>query len=164
MFSSLDKIEAFEQRDAPHFSCELVSQGRRRQISLARLWRKHARAQVDRGPRSRPRRRQGSRHRLATPLRRHQLGRTGFSEGEVRGAPARGPHRLAQGNYWSRGAFPRPARSSSEGTHLRTRTPHLPHVNPHRKEVTLEKILVPIDFPDFASAVIDYATKIGKNA
>ena len=50
-----------------------------------------------------------ARHRLAASLQRHQLGRTGFSEREVRGAPARGPHRLAQRNYWSRGAFPRPA-------------------------------------------------------
>ena len=32
------------------------------------------------------------------------------------------------------------------------------------KEVTLEKILVPIDFPEEASAAIDYATRIGKLA
>ena len=34
----------------------------------------------------------------------------------------------------------------------------------NRKEVTLEKILVPIDFSDYASAAIDYATRIGKLA
>jgi nucleotide-binding universal stress UspA family protein len=34
----------------------------------------------------------------------------------------------------------------------------------NRKAVTLEKILVPIDFSDYASAAIDYATRIGKLA
>src|SRR5258705_573194 len=33
-----------------------------------------------------------------------------------------------------------------------------------RKEVTLEKILVPIDFSDYTSAAVDYATRIGKLA
>jgi hypothetical protein len=33
-----------------------------------------------------------------------------------------------------------------------------------RKEVHLEKILVPIDFSDEASAAVDYAARIGKLA
>src|ERR1700730_7242527 len=33
-----------------------------------------------------------------------------------------------------------------------------------RKEVTLEKILVPIDFSGYTSAAIDYAVRIGKLA
>jgi nucleotide-binding universal stress UspA family protein len=33
-----------------------------------------------------------------------------------------------------------------------------------RKEVTLEKILVPIDFSDYTSAAVDYAVRIGKLA
>ena len=43
---------ALAQRHAANFPCELVPQGRRRQIHLARLQRKHARAEVDRRPRS----------------------------------------------------------------------------------------------------------------
>ena len=80
------------KRDASHFPCELVPQGGGRQISLARLRRKHARPQVDRGARSRPCTRQGGRRRLAASLRRYHLGWTGFSKREIRGAPAPGPH------------------------------------------------------------------------
>src|SRR6202011_2425630 len=128
LFPPLDQYAAITERDASHFPCELVPQGGGRQISLARLRRKYACPQVDRGARSRPFTRQGVRRRLAASLRRHQLGWTGFSKGEIRGAPTPGPHRLAQGSYWARRAFPRLARSSAKGTHLRTRTPHLPLV------------------------------------
>ena len=47
-----------------HFPRELVPQRRRREISLARLRREHARAQVDRRPLRRPGRRRGIAHRL----------------------------------------------------------------------------------------------------
>ena len=57
-------------RDLPR---ELVPQGRRRQVPLARLRREHARAEVDRRSRPRPRAREGNADRLDAALRRHRL-------------------------------------------------------------------------------------------
>ena len=50
------KMQRSSERDAAHLPRELVPQGCRRQVPLARLPRKHARAEVDRRPRPRPRR------------------------------------------------------------------------------------------------------------
>ena len=41
---------------------------------------------------------------------------------------ARGPRSVAQGDDRPRGAVPHPSRPPSQGTHLRARTPHLPHL------------------------------------
>src|ERR1700733_1629934 len=81
---------------------------------------------MDRGAGSRPCPGQGGGPWLAASLRRPYLGWTGFSEGEIRGTPALGPRGLAPGSYWTRRTFPRFARSSAKGTHLRTRTADLP--------------------------------------
>ena len=45
------KMQRALQRDAAHLPRELVPQGRRRQVPVARLQREHARAEVDRRPR-----------------------------------------------------------------------------------------------------------------
>ena len=50
-----EKLAATGRDAAQDLTTQLVPQGRRRQIRLARLWREHARAQVD----DRPHRRQG---------------------------------------------------------------------------------------------------------
>ena len=49
------KMQRSLERDAAHLPRELVPQGRRRQVHVARLQREHARAEVDRRPRARPR-------------------------------------------------------------------------------------------------------------
>ena len=49
------KMQRSLDRDAAHFPRELVPQGRRRQVPLAGLQRKYARAEVDRGPGARTR-------------------------------------------------------------------------------------------------------------
>ena len=54
--------------DAPRLPRELVPQRRRRQVPVAGLQREHARAEVDRGPRPRPRPWQGNAHRLDATL------------------------------------------------------------------------------------------------
>ena len=64
LFPPLAQNAAIAQRDAENFSCELVPQGRRREVPMAGLPREHARAQMDRGPRSRSRARGGDAHRL----------------------------------------------------------------------------------------------------
>ena len=56
LFPPLDQDAAQPDRDAADLPRELVPQGRRRQVPVARLQREHARAEVDRGPRARPRR------------------------------------------------------------------------------------------------------------
>ncbi len=65
--------------NAAHLPRELVPQGRGRQVPVAGLQRKHARAQVDRGPRARPRPGQGDAHRLDALLRGHRLERASTS-------------------------------------------------------------------------------------
>ena len=57
LFRALAQDARGDQKAAAHFHGELVPQGRRRQFYLARLRRKHARAQMD--ARSNPRTRQG---------------------------------------------------------------------------------------------------------
>ncbi len=49
------KMQRRPELDAAHLPRELVPQGRERQVHLAGLWREHARAEVDRRPRARPR-------------------------------------------------------------------------------------------------------------
>ncbi len=66
-------------RDAEDLPRELVPQRCRRQVSVARLQRKHARSQVDCRPRARARVRTRNVHRLAAALRRLQLEGSRFS-------------------------------------------------------------------------------------
>ena len=83
------KMQRVAQRHAAHLPRELVPQGCRRQVHLARLQREHARAEVDRRPRPRPRASQRNPHRLDAPLRRHRMDGPRFSEGTVRTASER---------------------------------------------------------------------------
>ena len=62
-------------RDAAHLPRELVPQGRRRQVPVAGLQREHARAEVDRRPRARPRPGHGNADRLDAALRGHRVER-----------------------------------------------------------------------------------------
>ncbi len=69
------RCSAWLTEHAARFPRELVPQGCRRQVHVARLRRKHARPEVDRRPRSRPRPRPGNPHRLDAPLRGHRVDR-----------------------------------------------------------------------------------------
>ena len=75
LLPALDQDAARPQRDAQDLSRELVSQGRGGRLSLARLSREHARAQVDRRPRPRACADEGNADRLDAALRRHRLER-----------------------------------------------------------------------------------------
>ena len=85
---------------------ELVPQGRRRQVPLARLRREHARAEVDR----RPRRRQGQGDRdvfgISPALRGPELGRPGLHARAVRPGDRHRQGRLAEGARAARRAVP----------------------------------------------------------
>ena len=67
------KMQRSAKPDAPHFPCELVQKRCRRQLHVAGIPRQHARAQVDRGPSSRPLPGQRNAHRLDPALRRHRM-------------------------------------------------------------------------------------------
>jgi hypothetical protein len=77
---------------------------------------------------------QGNAHRLGAALRGHRLEGPRFPEGEIRGAPALRPRRLAhRGNPLPRGALPRSEDAPAEGADLRARAAHLPDVTEFAK-------------------------------
>ena len=75
LFPPLDQNAALAQPHAAHFPRQLVPQRRGRQISVAGLQREHARAEVDRRSRARPRPGQGNSHRLDARTTRTSTGR-----------------------------------------------------------------------------------------
>ena len=79
LFPALDQDAALARGDAAHFPRELVPQGCRGQVPVARIRSEHARAEVDRGSRPRPRARPRNAHRLDAALRRHRVEGTRFS-------------------------------------------------------------------------------------
>ena len=86
LFPALDQDGAQFERDAAHLPRQLVPQGCRRQVPVARLQRKHARTEVDRRPRSWPRPGPRNPHRLDAALRGHSLGRPQLLGAEIRRA------------------------------------------------------------------------------
>jgi phosphoenolpyruvate carboxykinase (GTP) len=71
---ALDQDAALALVNAAHLSCELVPQGREREVLVAGLQREHADFEVDCGSRARPRAGQGDADRMDSPLRRHRVG------------------------------------------------------------------------------------------
>ena len=114
------------------FPRELVQEGRRGPVHVARVQREHEDPQVDRRPRARQDPREGDPDRVDAPAWRHRLERARFPEGEVRRAPGVRPQGVEGRGHEPRGAFPGPPRPPAEGDGLRARAPHLPDVTGFR--------------------------------
>ncbi len=84
LLPALDQDAALAELDAAHLPCELVPQGRGREVSVAGLQREHARAEVDCGSRARPRAGQGDADRLDALLRRYGMDGAGHLARAVR--------------------------------------------------------------------------------
>src|SRR6266849_7057581 len=128
LFPPLDPDAALAYRHPAHLPRELVPQGRRRQIHLARLQRKYARLEMDRGPRPRPCPGPRNSHRLDARLRRYGMDRPGFSPQEIRSAAGIRRQSLAPRSHRARRALHRATRPPPHRNGLRTRTPHLSFV------------------------------------
>src|SRR5262249_19616495 len=112
---------ALPHRSAAHLSRELVSQGRRRQISVARLRRKFPRAQVDHRPHARPRAGTRNADRLDAALSRVRLDGARLSAEPVRAVHENRRRGVAARAHLTDRAFRAVARPAAEGTRLPAR-------------------------------------------
>ena len=129
------RCSASLQRDAEDLPRQLVPQGRRGPVPVARVPREHARAEVDRRPRARPR--AGARRRRSAGCRATRTS-TGagcdFPKDDVRRAPGGRPGAVAARSDRPRGALHRAARPSAAGDDLRARAADLQAVGSRRVE------------------------------
>ena len=118
------------------FHGELVPQGQGRQVPLAGLRREHARAQVDRRPRARPRRRPGDAVRLGAARPATSISRASTSPHEqVDEATAHRPRRVAQELESPGGVLRAARRQGARGPHAPAQAAPLPPEGaraPHR--------------------------------